>query len=194
MNPFDPLPEKPVLTDGAVTLRPATMTDMWPVHDWRNEPHVRRNMYTDHPIEPWEHQTWYRIALGDPEREIRIIQCDGKDIGVVILSEIDPHRRSASWAFYIGEAGLTGRGVGSAVERLIIDHAFTTLSLETLRCEVLEFNAPVLGLHRKFGFEETDRIENRVQRDGRAVAAICLELHRDRWAGDARQAGNGSDR
>lgn len=180
--PEDP-PEPPVLSDGAVTLRPATMADMWPVHGWRNCPHVRQNMYTSHTIEPWEHQTWFRAALGDPEREIWIIACEGTDIGTVVFSEIDPRHRTASWAFYIGVEDLTGRGVGSAVERLVIEHAFTTLDLDVLCCEVLEFNLPVLGLHRKFGFTEAGRIEGRVVRNGQPVAAIRLELDRERWAG-----------
>jgi UDP-4-amino-4,6-dideoxy-N-acetyl-beta-L-altrosamine N-acetyltransferase len=184
----EPDPRDRILQDGAVVLRPASMADMWPVHGWRNGPHVRANMYTDHKIEPWEHQTWFRAALGDPEREIRVIVLDGRDVGVVILCDIDPRRRTCSWAFYIGEQDLTGRGLGSTVERLVIEHVFTTLGLDVLRCEVLEFNAPVLGLHRKFGFTETGRIENRVTRNGQPVAAICLELDRASWAGGTHQA------
>ena len=176
-----------ILQAGAVTLRPANTADMWPVHGWRNGAHVRANMYTDHRIEPWEHQAWFRKALGDPEREIWIIALDGSDIGTVILSEIDPRHGSASWAFYIGETDLTGRGVGSTVEQLVIEHAFATLGLDVLRCEVLEFNLPVLGLHRKFGFTETGRIENRVTRRGAPVAAVCLELRRTHWSGTGRQ-------
>jgi UDP-4-amino-4,6-dideoxy-N-acetyl-beta-L-altrosamine N-acetyltransferase len=180
------------LHDGSVTLRPATMADMWPVLDWRNREHVRANMYTDHRIEPWEHQTWYRDAIGDPAREILIISSEGADIGTVIISEIDRHTRSCSWAFYIGAAELTGRGIGSAVERMTLAHVFGTLKLDTLRCEVLEFNLPVIGLHRKFGFRETGRTENRVTRNGQPAAAICLELDRDTWEGGARIAGQAS--
>jgi len=184
----DDMPGPTVLRDGPVSLRPATMTDMWPVHGWRNGAHVRQNMYTDHQIEPWEHQTWYRAALGDPEREIWIIACDGTDIGTVILSEIDPRHRTASWAFYIGIEDLTGRGVGSAVERLVIDRAFGTLDLDVLCCEVLEFNAAVLALHRKFGFVDAGRIEGRVTRRGQPVAAIRLELERETWSGRGHRA------
>lgn len=173
----DPL----ILSDGTTRLRPATMTEMWPVFGWRNRPHVRTNMYTSQPIEPWEHQAWFRSVLDDPEREIWVISSDGRDIGTVVLSEIDPRAGSCSWAFYIGENDLTGRGIGSAVERLVLAHVFDTLGLEVLRCEVLEFNLPVIGLHRKFGFRETGRIENRVMRDGQPVAAVCLELDRKTW-------------
>lgn len=172
------------LQDGPVTLRPGGPADTWLVHDWRTRPHVRRNMYTDHPITPDEHAAWYTSALADPSRELWIIECDGAGIGTVLIHAIDPRTQSCSWAFYIGEVGVIGRGIGSRVEQLVIRHVFERLGLECLRCEVLEFNTAVLGLHRKFGFRETGRIENRVTRDGAPVAAICLELTR----GDLRPA------
>jgi RimJ/RimL family protein N-acetyltransferase len=40
------------------------------------------------------------------------------------------------------------------MEALALEYAFSVLGLHKLCCEVLEFNKPVLGLHKKFGFEE----------------------------------------
>ena len=175
----DPTPR---MTDGGTGLRRATPSDVWTIRDWRNQPHVRANMYSDQEIGRDEHQAWYEKALTDPGRQIWIIVSEGSDVGVVILSDINTETRCCTWAFYIGESGLTGRGLGSAVERLVLAHVFDTLDLETLHCEVLEFNTPVIGLHRKFGFEPTGRIQNRVERDGEPVDAICLELTKARWA------------
>ena len=170
-----------IKTDGETGLRRATMSDMWTVRDWRNQPHVRAGMYTNQVIGRGEHRDWYELHLADPSRQMWIIVSRGRDVGVVTLSEIDLDQRSCTWAFYIGEANLTGRGLGSAVERLVLAHVFGTLGLDTLCCEVLEFNTPVIGLHQKFGFEPTGRLENRIHRDGRPVAAICFELTRARW-------------
>ena len=63
----------------------------------------------------------------------------------------------------------------------MLDRVFQTLKLDVLRCEVLTFNTTVIGLHRKFGFQETGRIENRITRNGDGIDAICLKLTRQRW-------------
>ncbi len=172
--------EKPAapIRDGPVAIRPADSADKSRIRAWRNKPHVRQNMYTDHKIKKAEHENWLEAAQCDPTRELWVIQCDGEDIGVVLISEIDPVGKSASWAFYIGEEGLTGRGIGTRVERLVLHRIFDELKFDRLRCEVLEFNQMVIGLHRKFGFRETGRIEARVERDGKMVAAVSLELER----------------
>jgi len=166
------------IRDGRVAIRPAGSADKCRIRAWRNKPYVRRNMYTDHKIKKAEHKNWLDAALCDPTRELWVIQCDGEDIGVVLISEIDPAEKSASWAFYIGEESLTGRGIGTRVERLVLHRVFSEMKYTILRCEVLEINYPVIGLHQKFGFQETGRIEARVERDGKMIAAVCLELER----------------
>ena len=166
------------IQDGHVAIRPAKAPDKGRIRTWRNKPHVRRNMYTDHKIKADEHEAWFEAVQADQTRELWVIQCDGKDIGVVLISEIDPAEKSASWAFYIGEEGLTGRGIGTRVERLVLHRVFDEMKYDLLRCEVLEFNYAVIGLHRKFGFRETGKIEAKVERDGKKIASICLELKR----------------
>ena len=39
------------------------------------------------------------------------------------------------------------------MEKLALDYAFNTLSLNKLCCEVLDFNTSVIDFHRKFGFK-----------------------------------------
>ncbi|WP_300532165.1 UDP-4-amino-4,6-dideoxy-N-acetyl-beta-L-altrosamine N-acetyltransferase [Maricaulis sp.] len=171
------------MSDGAdITLLPADEADIWDVLAWRNQPHVRDNMYTADPISRDTHEAWFSAALADPARELWIIAVNGTKCGLVTLTDIvRTPPSSCSWAFYIGDLGVVGKGVGSAVETQVLDRVFATLKLDVLRCEVLAFNAPVIGLHKKFGFEQSGRIENRITRDGDGIDAICLELTRERW-------------
>lgn len=171
------------MSDSAdITLVPASEADIWDVLTWRNAPHVRENMYTSEPIDRETHQAWYTAALTDTARELWIIAVGGRKCGLVTLTDIKrTPPSSCSWAFYIGDLDVVGKGVGSGVERRVLERVFARLELDVLRCEVLAFNTPVIGLHRKFGFEETGRIENRITRDGDGIDAICLELTRERW-------------
>lgn len=164
-----------------VALRPAAPGDRDQVLAWRNAPGVRANMYTSEEIAPDAHAAWFAAALEDPARRLWIITVEGRGVGVATLTDIDPVGRTASWAFYIGEDGLRGRGVGSATERLVLEKAFETEKLDRLDCEVLETNARVVALHEKFGFVRTGRLKARVLRDGARVDAIRLSLTREAW-------------
>ncbi|MGM3293799.1 GNAT family N-acetyltransferase, partial [Escherichia coli] len=69
---------------------------------------------------------------------------DGISVGAAFMSDIDLLNRRASWAFYLADESTRGRGVGGAVEYLVLHHAFEVLGLHKLCCEVLSFNAAVV--------------------------------------------------
>lgn len=161
-----------------VEVRPATPDDIWTVLDWRNREFVRANMYDSAPIDRATHANWFKATLDDPARELRIIRKSGVDLGVVFLSEIDRQSASCNWAFYLGEEAGFGRGLGGETERWVIDYVFGELGLTTLRCEVLRSNASVIGLHRKFGFQEIDFPAGSTTTPENQARSICFELRR----------------
>lgn len=172
----------------SVALRPANPEDRDQVLAWRNARNVRQHMYTNEEIAPETHASWFAAALKDPARRLWIIVVDGRDVGVATLYELNWTNRTASWAFYIGEDGLRGRGVGSATEDLVLRQAFEVENLARLDCEVLETNRHVIALHEKFGFSRQGLIKARVVREGLEIDAVRLTLTRDAWW-SRRQAG-----
>ena len=166
----------------ATTLRKVTIADRGLLHSWRNQDHVRFNMYTSHKIKQDEHYAWFDAVMMDESKMFWIIQCDGEDVGMVNLYDIDFDQSECFWAFYIGRTDMTGKGIGSAVERQILNIVFYQLKLAKLKCEVLAFNEGVIYLHKKFGFKQTGLLEGRVERDGEAIDAICLEMLAEDWA------------
>jgi len=166
----------------SVNLRPLAEHDSARVHAWRNSPEVAAYMYADHDISPDEHARWFAGALGAGDRVFWIIEDDGAPVGLANLARIDLGRRACDWAYYLGEASVRGRGVGAAVEFIVLDHVFGRLGLHKLWCEVLVDNAPVWRLHESFGFTREALFRDHVWKAGRFQDVIGLGLLEDDWA------------
>jgi UDP-4-amino-4,6-dideoxy-N-acetyl-beta-L-altrosamine N-acetyltransferase len=166
----------------SVNLRPLAQTDSGRVHAWRNSAEVAAFMYTDHLISPDEHARWLAGALADETRRYWIIEDDGAPVGLANLAGIDPARRRCEWAYYLGEASVRGRGVGAAVEFIVLEHVFGTLGLHKLWCEVLVENAPVWRLHESFGFVREALYRDHVWKAGRFQDVVGLGLLDADWA------------
>ena len=139
-------------------------------------------MYTDHAISADEHARWFAGAMAAVDRKYWIIQLDGAPVGLANLAGIDPARRRCEWAYYLAETSVRGRGVGAAVEFVMIEHVFETLGLHKLWCEVLIDNAAVWKLHESFGFVREAHLRDHVWKAGRFQDVVGLGLLADDWA------------
>ena len=166
----------------SVRLRPLAEADSARVLTWRNSPDVAAFMYTDHAISAEEHDRWLAAALTLPDRRFWIIEDDGAPVGLANIAGLDPARRRCEWAYYLGEASVRGRGVGAAVEFLMLDHVFGPLSLHKLWCEVLLENEGVWRLHESFGFKREAHFRDHVLKAGRFQDVIGLGLLVGDWA------------
>lgn len=125
-------------------------TEIELILSWRNDPNVRRNMYTRHEISLEEHIDWWQHVCSTDDIKYFIYEVDETPLGVVGFSQIDEVNSNCSWAFY--SSPNAPKGSGSRMEFLAIDYAFSVLGLNKLHCEVLAFNSSVIKLHEKFGF------------------------------------------
>lgn len=165
-----------------VTLRRVTHADSAALLAWRNAPDVRAFMYTDHVIAPDEHARWFARAIVDPTRRYWIIENEGTGVGLANLYDIGSPTGSATWAFYLADPAVRGKGIGAMTEYLVIEQAFGPLGLNRLWCEVLETNPAVIKLHKRFGFTEETRLAARAVKDGEPVDAIGLALTAGAWS------------
>jgi UDP-4-amino-4,6-dideoxy-N-acetyl-beta-L-altrosamine N-acetyltransferase len=166
----------------SVRLRPIAPGDSGRLLAWRNSPQVSAYMYTDHLISPVEHDSWFAGALAASDRAYWIIEDDGAPVGMASLAGIDLTRRRCEWAYYLGEASVRGRGVGAAVEFVMLDHVFSDLGLHKLWCEVLIDNEGVWKLHESFGFTREALYRDHVWKAGRFQDVIGLGLLEADWA------------
>lgn len=167
-------------------LRPVLAADRDRLLAWRNQDHVRHNMYTHRLIEPDEHARWFERAQSDPTARYLIFEVQQRPVGLVAFSGLDHGQQRGSWAFYLGEADLP-RGTGAAMEYLALDHAFDDIGIDKLSCEVLAFNAGVVRLHQRFGFHQEGLLQRHHRRDGEAHDVVLMARFAEGWRAD-RQA------
>src|SRR5262249_45133126 len=151
------------------------------LYAWRNSPEVSAFMYTDHEISPEEHARWFAGIAGDAKRDYRIIVVDGVPSGPANFYDIDRVQGRASWAYYLADPSVRGKGVGGYVEFRMIERAFGEmgqggLGLRKLWCEVLVTNEPVLKLHQKFGFRQEALFRAHIVKAGTPVDVVGLGL------------------
>lgn len=164
-----------------ISLRDLQETDQERLYIWRNLPEVRQWMYTDHEIKREEHQQWFTAALVDPTRKYWVIEIDSSPVGIANLSDINLSQGRCSWAFYLADPQVRGKGVGAATEFLVLEYVFSALGLNRLMCEVLLANQAVIHLHANFGFQIEGQLRQHVRKDGQRVDVVILGQLREEW-------------
>lgn len=146
---------------------------------WRNAPSVRENMYTSDEISLAEHlQWWDRISIR-ADQQYFMYERKGQPLGIVAFNAIDQRNHNSFWAFYA--APDAPKGMGSNMEFLALDHAFSKLKLHKLNCEVLAFNKPVIRLHEKFGFKVEGIFRDQYKKNDEFVDIYRLGILPEEW-------------
>ncbi|MNE44373.1 Spermidine N(1)-acetyltransferase [compost metagenome] len=146
---------------------------------WRNEPKVRRNMYTQHLISQIEHYTWWERIQGRQDKRYYMFEYEGKPCGIAAFTNLDLINRNSAWAFYSSPSAP--RGTGVRMEYLMLEQAFMILNLHKLYCEILGFNKSVLSLHQKFGFEVEGIFRSQHLVDGEYFDIHRLAIFKNQW-------------
>lgn len=167
-------------------LRTATELDVDTVRRLRNQQANRDVSITSHEITADEHAAWWAKASVDPSRRVLIYERDDKTAGVVNFFDLDGS--SGAWGFFLDADGLAERGetlpAWIEVMREATAYAFDELGLDVLTGEVLEHNAVVRQMNRRFRFVEgTPEVR---YADGREVTVIPISLRKQ----DRRTQGN----
>lgn len=164
-----------------VKLIPLREDHLEQVRLWRNSKEVSKYMYTEADISPEQQTAWFERVSADETKQYFIIQYGDKNIGVANVCEISRLYDSCNWGFYLGDSSIRGAGVGSKTEFLILDHVFTTLGLNKLRCEVFVWNDAVIRMHEKFGFRREGYFRDHIIKDGKHQDVVVLGILKREW-------------
>ncbi len=134
-----------------VKFRNIKLEDLEKVRTWRMKEEVSKYMYTDPDISADDQISWYKRVCNDDTKKYWLINIDGVDVGVVNLYDIDYTNKRASWAYYIGDENIRGKGIGKIMELNVLNYVFEAMGFNKLCCEVLKENSFVVGLHEKYG-------------------------------------------
>jgi UDP-4-amino-4,6-dideoxy-N-acetyl-beta-L-altrosamine N-acetyltransferase len=157
-----------------------SLDDQVAVREIRNQKTVRSSMYTDHEIGLNEHLNWISNLKSDSRQVVFVVfGGDSNPVGVVSLNAIDSLHEKADWAYYLDEESRGG--LGAVLEFNFLNFVFRDLDLKKLNCEVIESNAAVVKLHKKFLFQEEGfRRSNIIKNDNR-IGVHFLGITKDEW-------------
>src|SRR3954447_23641604 len=168
-------------------LRTATEADVDTIRRLRNQQANRDVSITSHEISADEHAAWWAKTSKDPSRRVLIYKRDGATAGVVNFFDLEG--TSGAWGFFLDADGLAERGetlpAWIEVMREATAYAFDELGLDVLTGEVLEHNAVVRQMNRRFRFVEgTPEVR---YADGRELTVIPISLRKqDRRKGHSK--------
>lgn len=163
-----------------VTVRSMAERDLDAVLRWRNDPDVRRWMYSSHAISPLEHREWYARAQGDPRRHLLIVEKSGIPVGFVQFTE-GSDAGAAEWGFYAVPGAP--RGTGHIIGAAALDYAFREIGLRKICGEAAAFNERSLAFHRRLGFREEGAQSEKKFEDGTHHAVVRFSLEASDWIG-----------
>ena len=164
-----------------IALRDIQEKDKEMIRQWRNLPEVGKYMYTDQYITPKQHTIWFQKMMASSRSRYWIIVCDGEDVGLANIYDLDEINRRCYWAFYIASPNVRGKGVGSFVEYSVMHYVFDELKLNKLCCEVFDFNEAVVNMHKRFGFQQEGLYREHIFKQGKYYNVVALAILRDEW-------------
>jgi aminoglycoside 6'-N-acetyltransferase len=143
-----------------IVLRPATIADLALLRHWDQQPHV----VAADPNDDW---AWEVELLKTPDwREQLIAEVEGRPVGFVQI--IDPAREEDHyWGevpanlraidVWIGEATDLGKGYGTRIMQLALDHCFANPSVSAVLVDPLTHNTRAHRFYGRFGFQSIER-------------------------------------
>jgi UDP-4-amino-4,6-dideoxy-N-acetyl-beta-L-altrosamine N-acetyltransferase len=165
-------------TGGKSLVRPMVHADLERVLAWRNQPEVRRYMYTRHEITLDEHRRWFERTLQDPRKHLFIYESDNQPLGFVKFSEL-ASEGIADWGFYA--APNAPQGSGRQLGRAALDLAFGQLQLHKVGGQVLAYNDRSIHFHQALGFQREGTLREQHFDGERYHDVICFGLLRHEW-------------
>ena len=155
-----------------------TEKDLKQVLSWRNDPRIRRYMYSQNEISDDEHARWFSRVSQDSKRHLLIYEVDGYGKGFFHIHQI-ASGGIARWGFYA--APDAPKGTGRALGEAALWYAFRTIGLHKLCGEALAFNERSIHLHLLLKFKQ-EGVLHQHHFDGQQYHdVICFGLLASEW-------------
>jgi [ribosomal protein S5]-alanine N-acetyltransferase len=179
--------KNPYLVGSTVYLRPLEREDAPLIVPWFNDREVTRTLHFRRPVNLQFEEEFIAKAYQDEHKLVLgiAVRADDRLIGTAGLHEIDFKNRHASFGLSIGEKSEWGKGYGTEVTRLLVEHAFGSLNLNRVWLEVHADNLRGRRAYEKVGFREEGILRQEQYREGRYWDTIVMAILREEW--EARQ-------
>ncbi|WP_017444757.1 UDP-4-amino-4,6-dideoxy-N-acetyl-beta-L-altrosamine N-acetyltransferase [Gayadomonas joobiniege] len=156
-----------------------TETDLPLVLNWRLQPQVADYMFTEIENNLSQQQNWFKKIHQRSDCYYWLIYFANKAVGVLNLSNLDLHKQSCDWGFYIGD--LTQRNIGGLVPPYFYNFLFSQTPVKTLTAEVLAHNHQVIKLHQLHGYQEQHDSRYDIEKNQNKLQVRVFELYKADW-------------
>ncbi len=102
------------------------------------------------PVTIEKHDSWRRQQTG---MLAWAIELDTVHVGNLLVYVNDRHK-SGYLQIYVGNSAMQGMGLGKRAMKLVLDHAFSTLSLHRIWLHTLPSNERAAKLYASLGFKQ----------------------------------------
>lgn len=152
-----------------VYLRLMTYDDTENIVRWRNSDGVRKNFIYQAMFTKESHENWIHTMV-ETGKVVQMMICridSGEAIGSVYVRDIDSNHAKAEYGIFIGEPGARGKGIGTAVAKLMLTYCFEELKLHRVYLRALAENVQAIRSYEKAGFVKEGLLRDDVYIDGR---------------------------
>lgn len=169
-----------LLQCGEISLRPFTREDIPDKVRWINNPVNNRYLHYELPLRQEKTEEWFERIEHQPDRLDLVIEAGSTPVGLIGLLDLDASRRCAEYYICLGEPTCRGQGIAAHATRILLRHAFETLSLTRVYCYTETENHEAQILFERVGFRSEGHADETLicnhRKADRIVYAITAEM------------------
>ena len=173
-----------ILSGDLVILRRHVPGNVAAFRRWYADPEIARlARYQPSPMRPDEIDRFFEARVVGPDALAMAVheKTTNRLVGTCAFSQLDGENGSALYHITIGEADAWGHGYGTEATRLMLDHAFGTLSLHRIGLFVFEFNERAIRAYKRCGFMIEGRSRESIWRYGRWWDELAMSVLESDW-------------
>ena len=169
----------------SVRIRPIQLGDTEKIVKWRNNPKVKKQLYTQSDLTLEQHNNYFqsKILTGEVKQFIIVVDDDNKEleVGTTFLKSIDNYSHKAEFGIFIGEDTSRVKGYGSQATKLTLDYGFKELGLNRVYLTVLADNSIAINAYKKVGFQLEGILKQDYKRNNTFVDVAIMGIVREDW-------------
>ncbi len=164
-----------------IYLTPISDEDLADFVRWRNSQLVRERYIYRGEFTIEGQKAWIKshVDTGEAIQYIIWDKQDDKRIGCVYIQDIDNVNHKGEYGIFIGEEDYLGGGRGREAAELIVDYAFSHLSMHKIYLRVLSDNIRAYKSYEHAGFVKEGLFHDDVCIDGLYHDVIFMARYKD---------------
>ena len=157
---------------------------------WFNDKEVTKFMNKGHEENTPKKQLDFlkRMELSTKDCVLGIFyKKNNQHIGTIAIHNIrnENGKKIGNFGIIIGEKLFWGKGFGTKAWSMMTRYGFIDLGLDVIETLIFASNLASLKVAKRIGFEHIETKINNVQKDGKLIDRIVLQLERNEWKNNA---------